>query len=205
MCGGLRSVDKRSLNCEELRWVRLEVDIADFRRIPRLISVVDRGQAFPVGITIEGDSVARLQGLWPSVLRYSRLPGLGRSEVGQGGWSGMEDPAGWLVSSTCRRENSSLMFASGMMVAAGIECDSDSPPFGMTRGNGNDIVRDGDLNGHAGAECSDDSLDDVSMDGGCDLSRQFGPGVAGSSYREVISQFQCQHVAMYKGVESVVA
>lgn len=54
-CGGLSSVDQRTLDCEELRWARLEVVESDLRGIPRLISVVDRGKLYPVAVMIEGE------------------------------------------------------------------------------------------------------------------------------------------------------
>lgn len=54
VCGGLHSIDQRTMDCEELRWARLELREIDLQAIPIVISVVDRGRYFPVAITIEG-------------------------------------------------------------------------------------------------------------------------------------------------------
>lgn len=60
-CGGLKSMDRLTMECEEIRWACLEVVDGDLRGIPCLISVIDGGKLFPVVITIEGEiSVSRV-------------------------------------------------------------------------------------------------------------------------------------------------
>lgn len=51
--GGLRSIDCKTLECKELKWVRLMVDEGDVCGIPRLISVADLDKVYPVVVTIE--------------------------------------------------------------------------------------------------------------------------------------------------------
>lgn len=41
ICGGLRLVDTGTLNCDEIRWVRLELASGDLRAILRLFSAID--------------------------------------------------------------------------------------------------------------------------------------------------------------------
>lgn len=48
-------MDPKTSSCEELRWVRLELEIRDLRAIPRQIAIVDHGKYFPSTISIEGD------------------------------------------------------------------------------------------------------------------------------------------------------
>lgn len=53
--GGLKSIDCRTLSCDELRWSRIKVEEGSLLCIPHLISVKVMGRIFPVAITIDGD------------------------------------------------------------------------------------------------------------------------------------------------------
>lgn len=55
ICGGLESVDPKTINYDELQWVRLELEDGDPRCVPWLISIINSGHYFLVAITIEGD------------------------------------------------------------------------------------------------------------------------------------------------------
>lgn len=57
LCGGLKLIDRKILQCEELQWVCLEVEMGSLCYIPCLISVLDLGRVYPVVVTIEGEAL----------------------------------------------------------------------------------------------------------------------------------------------------
>lgn len=48
-------MDPKTTKCEELQWVRLELEVGDLPAIPRQIAIVDHGKYFLTTISIEGD------------------------------------------------------------------------------------------------------------------------------------------------------
>lgn len=73
LCGGLRSMDRKTLECHEIRWARLEVEAGDIRSIPHMISIVVDDKLFPVVISIKGEISLSWTALSPKVDRRLQI------------------------------------------------------------------------------------------------------------------------------------
>lgn len=49
-------MDEKTSCCEELRWVRLEINGGDLRNILRMISLIVNGKYFPIIVSIEEET-----------------------------------------------------------------------------------------------------------------------------------------------------
>lgn len=62
-------MDRKTLECDEIRWAKLEVEVGEIQSIPRMISIVLDDKLFPVVISIEGEISLPWTALSPEVDR----------------------------------------------------------------------------------------------------------------------------------------
>lgn len=76
LCGGLISVDEKTLSCDELHWAKMVVRSYDLRFIPKVILVIENGKYKPIIISINNEHENLLVKNLDGVLGLSEVVGI---------------------------------------------------------------------------------------------------------------------------------